>query len=106
MRLYIFPNYTTLNNNNLLTSFTRMGTWFLVFTGFVPISLILTLEMVKFIQAIFISWDADLYCKNTQRAAIVQSSVLNEELGQIQVNIFYFYIINKVYFYRQNRYFD
>jgi len=37
------------------------GTWILLFTNFVPISLLVTLELVKFLQAMFISYDADMY---------------------------------------------
>jgi phospholipid-transporting ATPase len=57
--------------------------WMLLFSNFVPISLLVTLEMVKFIQAIFISWDLDIYFEETDMPAGVQSSNLNEELGQI-----------------------
>lgn len=39
----------------------RFGTWILIFTNTVPISLMVTLEVVKFIQAIFISWDWRIY---------------------------------------------
>ena len=56
----------------------------LLFSNFVPISLLVTLEMVKFIQAIFISLDLDLYFEETDMPAGVQSSNLNEELGQVQ----------------------
>ncbi|CAG9326924.1 ATP8A1_3 [Blepharisma stoltei] len=58
-------------------------TWTLIFTNFVPISLIVTLEMVKFLQAVFIAWDLKLYYEPTDTPAGVQSSNLNEELGQI-----------------------
>ena len=43
----------------------------------------ITLEMVKFIQALFISWDLSMYHEETDTPANVQSSNLNEELGQI-----------------------
>lgn len=43
-----------------------------------------TLEMVKFIQAIIISKDKNLMTISPQIYASVQSSNLNEELGQIQ----------------------
>ena len=49
-----------------------------------PISLIVTLEMVKFIQAIIISKDKNLMSQESKIYASVQSSNLNEELGQIQ----------------------
>jgi phospholipid-transporting ATPase len=37
------------------------GTWILIFCNFVPISLLVTLELVKFWQASFISMDFMLY---------------------------------------------
>ena len=55
--------------------------------NFVPISLIITLEMVKFIQAFFINVDAMIFDDERGIEAKVQSSNLNEELGMVH-NIF------------------
>jgi magnesium-transporting ATPase (P-type) len=85
---YIFPDYQKSLNNFLRSFFERLGTWILIFTNFVPISLLVTLEMIKFIQAKFICWDVEMYCSNTFTAPTVQTSTLNDELGQIQVNLF------------------
>ena len=71
----------------LLLTFSSTFFFYLIllfFRNFVPISLILTLEMVKFIQAIIISKDKNLRSENLKIYASVQSSNLNEELGQIQ----------------------
>mmetsp|Transcript_8609 Transcript_8609/g.8566 ORF Transcript_8609/g.8566 Transcript_8609/m.8566 type:complete len:281 (+) Transcript_8609:947-1789(+) len=70
-------------NNAGVQFILQFFTWMLLFTNFVPISLLVTLEMVKFCQAIFISWDLKLYYEPTDTPAKVQSSNLNEELGQI-----------------------
>ena len=40
--------------------------------------------MIKFCQAILISWDYKIYDLNNRRQAIVQSSGLNEELGMVK----------------------
>ena len=37
------------------------GTWILIFTNFVPISLIVTLEIVKFWQGSFMGFDVNMY---------------------------------------------
>ena len=37
------------------------GTWILICTNFVPISLLVTLEMVKFFQGIFMQMDVSMY---------------------------------------------
>lgn len=64
-------------------SITRFGTWLLLFANFVPISLIVTLEVVKFLQAQFIQWDADIYDESKDLNTKVQTSNLNEQLGQV-----------------------
>ena len=58
-------------------------TWMLLFTNMVPISLLVTVEIVKFWQALFIAWDIDIYDTERDMPTRVQSSNLNEELGQI-----------------------
>ena len=49
----------------------------------VPISLLVTVEVVKFAQALFIAWDINIYDTERDMPTRVQSSNLNEELGQI-----------------------
>lgn len=39
----------------------QLGTWFLMVVNIVPISLMVTLEVVKFFQAMMISWDVEMY---------------------------------------------
>jgi len=39
----------------------KTGTWILIFTNFVPISLMVTLEIVKLWQSIFMSYDVYMY---------------------------------------------
>jgi phospholipid-transporting ATPase len=58
--------------------------WLLTTNNIVPISLLVTVEMIKFCQALFIGWDHKIYDINNDRAAIVQSSALNEELGMVK----------------------
>jgi phospholipid-transporting ATPase len=41
----------------LRTTFITFGTWILLFNNMIPISLLVTLEVVKFFQAKFIGWD-------------------------------------------------
>ncbi|KAM3140134.1 hypothetical protein pb186bvf_007687 [Paramecium bursaria] len=61
--------------------FIRFFNWILIFQSFVPISLIVTLETVKFTQGISIM--SDKKCISNDIPCAVQSSNLNEELGQI-----------------------
>lgn len=65
--------------------FVQWGSWILLFTNFVPISMIVSLEMVKYLQGINIS---NCQFMTSQPSEVrVQTSTLNEELGQIE-NVF------------------
>ena len=57
--------------------------WFLSTNNLVPISLIVTIEMIRYFQAFFIMNDIKLYDRKNHRACNVQTSGLNEELGQV-----------------------
>ena len=47
--------------NAVLLFIKTTGTWILIFTNFVPISLIVTLEIVKFWQGSFMGFDVNMY---------------------------------------------
>ena len=50
----------------------------------IPISLVVSLELVKVAQAYFIINDKALYVAKNQRKPNVMTSTINEELGQVQ----------------------
>lgn len=52
--------------------------------NFVPISLIVTLEIVKLFQAVILTYDKNMINPTNKIKTNVQSSNLNEELGQIE----------------------
>ena len=58
-------------------------TFLILYNNLVPISLLVTLEVVKFVQALFISNDQDMYDPVSDTPAAARTSNLNEELGQI-----------------------
>jgi phospholipid-transporting ATPase len=57
--------------------------YLLLLNQFVPISLCVSMSMVKYLQAQFIQWDKEIYYEETDTPTIVRSMSLNEELGQI-----------------------
>lgn len=61
----------------------KFGTWFLMLSNIVPVSLLVTLEIVKFIQAYFINQDITIYDEQKDMFSKAQSSNLNEELGTV-----------------------
>ena len=63
---------------------TMTGSWILIFCNFVPISLLVTLEMVKFFQGMFMDCDVDMFDADQDFNCRAQSSNINEELGQVE----------------------
>lgn len=59
-------------------------TFIILYNNLIPISLQVTLEFVKFLQAYFINWDEEMYDKENNFYAVARTSNLNEELGQIK----------------------
>lgn len=59
-------------------------TFIILYNNLIPISLIVTMEIVKFQQAQFINWDLDMYYAKTDTPAVCRTSSLVEELGQIE----------------------
>ncbi len=43
-----------------------------------------TVEMQKFLGSFFITWDKDFFDPEIQEGALVNTSDLNEELGQVR----------------------
>ena len=62
----------------------KIGTWILIFTNYVPISLMVSLEFVKLLQGNFMCNDVMMYDQEQDMPMNAQSSNLNEELGQVE----------------------
>lgn len=59
-------------------------TFVILYNNLIPISLIVTMEVVKFQQAQLINSDLDMYYAKTDTPALCRTSSLVEELGQIE----------------------
>ncbi|KRY16361.1 putative phospholipid-transporting ATPase IA [Trichinella patagoniensis] len=59
-------------------------TFIILYNNLIPISLQVTLEVVRFVQAIFINFDLEMYYAPTDQPAAARTSNLNEELGQVK----------------------
>ncbi|KAK0176171.1 hypothetical protein PV328_000332 [Microctonus aethiopoides] len=58
-------------------------TFIILFNNLIPISLQVTLEVVRFVQATFINMDSEMYHAETDTPAMARTSNLNEELGMV-----------------------
>ncbi|CAG8467752.1 4457_t:CDS:10 [Acaulospora colombiana] len=72
-------------SNSILGQFGfNILTFLILFNNLIPISLIVTMEVVKFQQASLINSDLDMYYEKTDTPALCRTSSLVEELGQIE----------------------
>ena len=82
---YIYLNINLTHKkvwvNYFIWTVERFGSWLLMFTYLIPISLIVTVELVRLGQASFITYDSEIYDVEKDLPTTVQSSNLNEELG-------------------------
>lgn len=58
--------------------------YLILYNGLVPISLYVTIDLVRVIQAKFIMWDTKMYYEENDQPAIAKTGDLNEELGQVE----------------------
>uniref|UniRef100_A0A8B9KTS5 Phospholipid-transporting ATPase n=1 Tax=Astyanax mexicanus TaxID=7994 RepID=A0A8B9KTS5_ASTMX len=76
--------YMDLNYGGAANFGLNFLTFIILFNNLIPISLLVTLEVIKFIQAYFINWDTDMIYEATNTPAMARTSNLNEELGQVK----------------------
>lgn len=77
--------YLFLQNRNRAGLFFKdLLTYWILFSNLVPISLFVTVEIIKYYQAYMIASDLDLYHPETDTPTVVRTSSLVEELGQIE----------------------
>ncbi|CAG9332606.1 unnamed protein product [Blepharisma stoltei] len=59
-------------------------TFLILYNSLIPISLYITLDIVKAVQSKLIQWDNSMYYDETDMPASVKTGDLNEDLGQIE----------------------
>ncbi|KAF7889059.1 hypothetical protein EAF00_009359 [Botryotinia globosa] len=64
--------------------FSDIATYWVLYSALVPISLFVTVEMVKYWHAILINDDLDMYHDKTDTPAVCRTSSLVEELGMVE----------------------
>ncbi|ORX91371.1 phospholipid-transporting ATPase [Basidiobolus meristosporus CBS 931.73] len=78
-------DYLYLNTTDKWAEFgMNILTFLILFNNLIPISLIVTMEVVKYQQAALINSDLDMYSEKTDTPALARTSSLVEELGQIE----------------------
>uniref|UniRef100_A0A8C9RX74 Phospholipid-transporting ATPase n=1 Tax=Scleropages formosus TaxID=113540 RepID=A0A8C9RX74_SCLFO len=72
------------NSSKILQFISDFLAFLVLYNFIIPISLYVTVEMQKFLGSFFIGWDLDLYHVESDQKAQVNTSDLNEELGQVE----------------------
>ncbi|XP_028969385.1 probable phospholipid-transporting ATPase IH isoform X3 [Esox lucius] len=68
----------------VIRAFTDFLAFMVLFNYIIPVSMYVTVEMQKFLGSYFIAWDTDMYDEDLGQGAQVNTSDLNEELGQVE----------------------
>ncbi|XP_043706963.1 probable phospholipid-transporting ATPase 8 isoform X2 [Telopea speciosissima] len=85
-RWYLRPDSTTVffdPRRASLASFCHFLTGLMLYGYLIPISLYVSIEIVKVLQTIFINQDKNMYYAVTEKPALARTSNLNEDLGQV-----------------------
>ncbi|OXB80590.1 UNVERIFIED_CONTAM: hypothetical protein H355_014933 [Colinus virginianus] len=70
--------------NQFLQAFTDFLAFMVLFNYIIPVSMYVTVEMQKFLGSYFLTWDEEMFDEDTGEGPLVNTSDLNEELGQIE----------------------
>lgn len=67
----------------LIRAFTDFLAFMVLFNYIIPVSMYVTVEMQKFLGSYFMMWDDEMFDEELGERAVVNTSDLNEELGQV-----------------------
>ena len=59
--------------------------YIIILNTLVPISLYVSVEIIRLGQSFLINWDRQMYYEKKDTAAQARTTTLNEELGQVQL---------------------
>ncbi|XP_058091688.1 putative phospholipid-transporting ATPase 9 [Magnolia sinica] len=85
-RWYLRPDKTTIffdPENAFVAAMLHFLTALMLYGYLIPISLYVSIEIVKVLQSIFINQDVHMYYEEADKPARARTSNLNEELGQV-----------------------
>ncbi|KAM9807757.1 phospholipid-transporting ATPase ID [Neosynchiropus ocellatus] len=73
-----------IHENAIFSGFLSFWSYVIVLNTVVPISLYVSVEVLRLGHSYFINWDAQMYHGETNTAAAARTTTLNEELGQVE----------------------
>uniref|UniRef100_A0A665VHD5 Phospholipid-transporting ATPase n=1 Tax=Echeneis naucrates TaxID=173247 RepID=A0A665VHD5_ECHNA len=83
----LFQSYLPWNppvDNFLFNAFLSFWSYVIILNTVVPISLYVSVEVIRLGHSYFINWDQHMFCSQCNTAAEARTTTLNEELGQVE----------------------
>uniref|UniRef100_A0A6Q2Z6Z1 Phospholipid-transporting ATPase n=1 Tax=Esox lucius TaxID=8010 RepID=A0A6Q2Z6Z1_ESOLU len=71
-------------DNFLFSAFLSFWSYVIILNTVVPISLYVSVEVIRLGHSYFINWDRKMFCTQCSTAAEARTTTLNEELGQVE----------------------
>ncbi|XP_043380395.1 probable phospholipid-transporting ATPase IM isoform X5 [Chelonia mydas] len=81
-RIYLYWNEVV--NSSVFSGFLTFWSYIIILNSVVPISLYVSVEVIRLGHSYFINWDRKMYYPKKDTPAEVRTTTLNEELGQIE----------------------
>ncbi|XP_067358114.1 probable phospholipid-transporting ATPase IM isoform X4 [Channa argus] len=80
----VFLPWDEFQRNAVFSGFLTFWSYIIILNTVVPISLYVSVEVLRLGHSYFINWDRKMYCNRTDTAAEARTTTLNEELGQVE----------------------
>ncbi|KAF1386854.1 hypothetical protein PFLUV_G00099180 [Perca fluviatilis] len=80
----VFLPWNTFQSSAVFSGFLTFWSYIIILNTVVPISLYVSVEVLRLGHSYFINWDRRMYCSQTDTAAEARTTTLNEELGQVE----------------------
>ncbi|KAG7245496.1 hypothetical protein INR49_010947 [Caranx melampygus] len=80
----MFLPWNQIQSSAGFSGFLTFWSYIIILNTVVPISLYVSVEVLRLGHSYFINWDRKMYCRQTDTAAEARTTTLNEELGQVE----------------------
>uniref|UniRef100_A0A8C4YP15 Phospholipid-transporting ATPase n=1 Tax=Gopherus evgoodei TaxID=1825980 RepID=A0A8C4YP15_9SAUR len=81
-RIYLY--WSEVVNSSVFSGFLTFWSYIIILNSVVPISLYVSVEVIRLGHSYFINWDRKMYYPKKDIPAEVRTTTLNEELGQVE----------------------
>uniref|UniRef100_A0A8K9UJV1 Phospholipid-transporting ATPase n=1 Tax=Oncorhynchus mykiss TaxID=8022 RepID=A0A8K9UJV1_ONCMY len=82
--VYLLWDEPIRNNNVVFSGFLTFWSYIIILNTMVPISLYVSVEVIRLGHSYFINWDRKMYYIQKDTPAEARTTTLNEELGQVE----------------------